>query len=390
MSDVVAGVTSTGSKRPDALFGHLAGADGLPVTMRSASGCRVHTSDGREYVDFIMALGAVSLGYAHPAVVSAAEQAVRDGAVGPLPPELEAQVAERLVRIIPGAEQVRFLKSGAEAVAAAVRLARVHTDRELVLSSGYHGWHDWNQEVGAAGVPRDTAALHAPLPFDDTEVACKAIRAAGDRLAAVVVEPVQDHAPSGAWLGALREETRRVGAVLVFDEIKTLGRVAPGGAAARWGGEPDLVACGKAIANGFPLAAVAGSRAVMQSVSRTWISSTLATEFVSLAAAAATLDLVAEEGHCGRLGRLGARLRRGLEALGDRYPAPVAGVHGVPEMCALRFRDERTGAALAAAAARRGLLFKRTPWNFVSAAHDDAIVDGALATLDECLAELRC
>ena len=119
--------------------------------MLRASGCRVWDENGHEYVDFMMALGAVGLGYAHHRVTEAAVQAIRDGAVGSLAPTREYELAERLASVIAGAEASRFLKSGAEAVAAAVRIARVHTGRERVVTCGYHGWLDWCHE--AEGVP---------------------------------------------------------------------------------------------------------------------------------------------------------------------------------------------------------------------------------------------
>src|SRR4026208_1071574 len=140
---MIPGMTSTGSKRSAALFGST--APDLPVRMVRSEGCRIWDEAGREYLDTVMALGAVGLGYAHPAVTEAVESAVRSGVVGPLPPALEGQLAERLAAVMPGAEAVRFFKTGAEAVAAAVRLARVTTGRDRVLSCGYHGWLDWCQ-----------------------------------------------------------------------------------------------------------------------------------------------------------------------------------------------------------------------------------------------------
>ena len=127
MTDTVAGFTSTASKRPEAFFGDA--PVGVPRTMVRSSGCRVWDADGREFLDLIMALGAVALGYGPPAVTEAAVRAVQDGAVGPLAPAIEEEVATELRKLIPWAERVRFLKSGAEAMAAAVRLARTFTGR---------------------------------------------------------------------------------------------------------------------------------------------------------------------------------------------------------------------------------------------------------------------
>jgi glutamate-1-semialdehyde aminotransferase len=167
-------------------------------------------------------------------------------------------------------------------------------------------------------------------------------------------------------------ETEQVGAVLVFDEIKTGFRIAPGGAAERYGVEPDLVVLGKALANGFPLAAVGGRAELMGRATHTWISSTLATEMVSFAAALATLDVIEREAVPVRLHRSGQRFIAGLNRLARQHPAVIAAVAGIPEMCFLQFRNDALGAELARETARRGLLFKRTAYNFVSLAHDDA------------------
>ena len=140
----VPGFTSTGSKRPDALFGADPDA-ALPTRMTRAAGCRVWDAEGREYVDYLMALGAVALGYGHPDVNRAAERAIAAGVVGSLPPVLEEALADALAMRIPWLERVRFLKTGAEAVAAAVRLARVATGRERVVGCGYHVL--WRQRI---------------------------------------------------------------------------------------------------------------------------------------------------------------------------------------------------------------------------------------------------
>jgi len=340
---------------------------------------------GREYVDYVMALGAVALGYGHPAVNRAAEQAIAAGVVGPLPPPVEEELAEALCRHIPWIEAVRFLKTGAEAVAAAVRLARVATGRDLALGCGYHGWLDWCQGAGIEGVPAATRALYAELPFNDAERTRQQIREAGDRLAVVVIEPVVVEEPRREWLAVLREETARVGAVLVFDEIKTAFRLAVGGAGERYGVQPDVVVLGKALANGFPLAAVGGRKDLLAGVSRTWISSTLATESVALAAARATLDVVVSQGVPAHLHRVGMRLLHGLHRLQHEHAGAVAGVGGVAEMCFLHYTSDDVSRAVARACAARGVLFKRTAYNFVSLAHDDATVERTLDALDDVL-----
>jgi len=381
----VPGFTSTGSKRPDALFGPDPGPD-VPARVARAAGCRVWDADGREYLDYVMALGAVALGYGHPAVNQAAEQAIADGVVGPLPPVAEQALAAALAARIPWLERVRFLKTGAEAVAAAVRIARVVTGREQVLGCGYHGWLDWCQG-GAEGIPAAVRALFAELPFNDVAAAREMIRERGRQLAAVVIEPVVVAEPAREWLDALRAETQKAGAVLIFDEIKTGFRVAIGGAAERYGVRPDLAVLGKALANGFPLAAVGGRADLMAAATRTWISSTLATEGVALAAARATLETFERDAVCDHLHRVGTRLLHGLHRLQRKHSGAIAGVAGMAEMCFLHYATEDLSRRVAVGCAKRGLLFKRTAYNFVSLAHDEGAVDRALEVLDEVLGE---
>ncbi len=375
----VPGFTSTGSKRPDALFG-------TPARMTRAAGCRVWDESGREYVDFVMALGAVALGYGHADVNRAATAAIAAGVVGPLPPVAEAELAEALAERIPWLERVRFLKTGAEAVAAAVRLARVATARDEILGCGYHGWLDWCQGA-AEGVPAGVRNLFAELPFNDVAAGRELIRARAPRLAAVVVEPVVVSEPTREWLQMLRVETERAGAILIFDEIKTAFRLAIGGAVERYALKPapDLVVLGKALANGFPLAVVGGRADLMNAASRTWISSTLATEGVALAAARATLEVFERDGVCDHLHRIGTRLLHGLHEVQRAHSGLVTGVAGIAEMCFLHYATEDLSRAVALRAAERGLLFKRTAYNFVSLAHDEGTVDRALAMLHEAL-----
>jgi glutamate-1-semialdehyde 2,1-aminomutase len=373
----VAGFTSTRSKGPEAMFG----GPGGPTHIVRSSGARVETADGRHLLDWTMALGAVALGYAHPRVVEAVERAARDGAVGPLPHLLEVEVAERLCAAYPGAGQARFFKTGAEAVQAAVRLARVATGRDRVVHAGYHGWLD-GPTVGA-GVPRATEALWTSVPFDDAG-ALEAAASHGEPPAALVLEPVVERAPSAAWLQAARRLADRQGSVLIFDEIKTGFRLARGGAAERWGVHPDLAVLGKALANGFPLAAVVGNADLMARVRDTWISSTLATEFVALAAARAVLDVWDGVDVAGHLARIGGHVLDGLGAAGK--PAGWA-VCGLPEMFFLRFADPTRERRFLLACAGRGVLLKRGAYNFPSLAHGPDDVDETLAAARVALSE---
>jgi glutamate-1-semialdehyde aminotransferase len=336
----------------------------------------VWTADGRELVDWTMALGAVSLGYAHPAVVDAVARAAAGGGAGPLPPVLEVEVAERLVRGYPGAEQARFFKTGAEAVQAAVRIARVATGRQRVVACGYHGWLDG--PTAGAGVPAAVSGLWSQVPFGDAAALEAALR---EPAAALVLEPVIEREPPRAWLAAARDLTARAGAVLVFDEIKTAFRLARGGAAQRWGVTPDLAVLGKALANGAPLAAVVGRADLMARCRETWISSTLATESTALAAALAVMDVWDAQD-------VAAHLRRsGAAAIAALPPGPWD-IAGIPEMFLLRFHDSSLERDVLLNTAERGVLLKRGAYNFPSLAHGDAEIGATVAALEGALAAL--
>jgi len=368
-ADAVAGFTSTRSKGPDAMFG----GPGGPTHIIRARGAAVETADGRAFLDWTMALGAVALGYAHPFVVEAAARAVHDGAVGPLPPALEVTVAERLCAVYPGAEQARFFKTGAEAVAAAVRIARAATGRDGVISCGYHGWLDG--PTTGAGVPAGVAAHWRSVPFND--VGALEAEVAARPPAAIVLEPVVVHEPDPAWLEAARAAADRAGAVLVYDEVKTGFRLARGGAAERYGVHPDLAVLGKALANGFPLAAVVGRADLMARLRQTWVSSTLATEFVSLAAADAVLDVWEREDVAGHIERIGRRMMDGLAGVAP----PDVPLAGIPAMFFLRFADAERERRLLLALAGDGILMKRGAYEFPSLAHADADAERTIAAV---------
>lgn len=373
-ADAVAGFTSTRSKGPDAMFG----GPGGPTHIVRAHGATIETADGRSLLDWTMALGAVGLGYGHPHVVEAAARAVADGAVGPLPPVLEVTVAERLCAGYPGAEQARFFKTGAEGVAAAVRVARAATGRDGVVSCGYHGWLD-GPTVGA-GVPADVAAHWRAVPFDDPTALDAAVDASAP--AAIVLEPVVVQEPSRDWLETARAAADRCGAVLVFDEVKTGFRLARGGAAQRYGVHPDLAVLGKAMANGFPLAALVGRADLMARLRQTWVSSTLATEWVALAAANAVLDVWEREDVAAHIERIGTRVIAGIAPACARAGVPVA---GIPAMFFLRFDDHDRERRFLLGMVERGVLVKRGAYDFPSLAHTDADADRTVAAVERAL-----
>ena len=365
----IVGGASTGSKRVEALYG---GSEPRgPTHFRSAHGCTVTAADGRRYVDCTMALGAVALGYADAAVTDAVIAAARNGNVAAWSPMLEIEVAERLCDAVPCAERVRFLKTGAEAVAAAIRIARTATGRTHVIGCGYFGWLDWASD--AAGVPDAVRATFTAVPFDDVP-ALERAAASTDDLAAIVLEPVIERLPGEAWVRRARELADARGAVLIFDEIKMAFRLQTGGYQSASGIQPHLTALGKAMSNGYPLSAVVGRADVMDAAQRTWISSTLASESTSLAAAAAVLDRHAREDVCGALARTGAAMQAAVRRALANSGYDGATIAGIDSMWMLRFESDAASARFVELGLKGGVIFKRGAYNFASLAHDENAV----------------
>ncbi|HYW32871.1 MAG TPA: aminotransferase class III-fold pyridoxal phosphate-dependent enzyme [Gemmatimonas sp.] len=371
--DVIPGGSSTGSKRPDALYGERAGDAMLPTHYERAEGCTLWAPDGRRFIDFSMGLGAVGIGYADPAVVRAVQEAAAAGSVTGLPHRLEVEVAERLIDLVPCAESVRFLRTGAEATAAAVRIARAATGRTRVIGSGYFGWLDWCSD--AAGVPASVRGDFTATAFDDIAALDAAVAAAESDLAAIIVEPLVHDIASSEWLRAVRRHCDRTGAVMILDEIKTAFRVRTGGVQELSGIVPDLTTVGKAMANGFPLAAVVGRAGIMEAAGRTWISSTAAAESTGLAAARAVCEWHDRIDVPARMEAAGEVFR---DMIADALQqAPWVGVRaaGPGVMWRLVSDVPQRLDALVAAAARDGLLFKRGAYQFASLAHDAKVAD---------------
>ena len=363
---------STGSKRPEALYGTSEPSG--PTHFVHASGCRIATTDGRELVDCTMALGAVAIGYGEPKITRAVLDTVAQGTVSGLSHVLEVEVAERFCNVVPCAERVQFLKTGAEAMSAAVRVARTYTGRDVVIGSGYFGWHDWCSVQ--PGVPENVKRDYRPVPFNDIPALENAARDAGDQLAAIAIEPVVEYMASPEWIARARALCDASGAALIFDEMKTGFRVATGGYQQVSGVTPDLAAFGKALANGFPLAAVCGRAELMDCLKRTWISSTLASEGSALAAAMGVLDWHENVDVSDELARIGGEMRKLVS--GALKASGLAGIsmHGIDPMWFMKFESPEAEQRFVSLAAEHGALFKRGAYNFAALSHDeDALVD---------------
>jgi glutamate-1-semialdehyde 2,1-aminomutase len=313
-----------------------------PLFASHADGARLFDVDGNAYLDFVNGLAAVLLGYREPAVDAAVRAQLDRGVTFSLSHELEIQVAEQIVGLVPSAEQVRFGKNGTDATSAAIRLARAVTGRDHVALCGYHGWQDWSIGVTTrdAGVPQAVASLSHSFPYGDADALELVLAARPGEFAAVIMEPVNVELPARGYLERVRALAHAHGALLIFDETVTGFRVHTGGAQALFGVLPDLTTLGKGLANGYPLSAVAGPRELMQSFEEVFFSGTFGGETLSLAAASATLDRIEQDGIPAYLAELGTRLQGGLgDLLADSVVGEVFAIGGHPSWTFLRIRE---------------------------------------------------
>jgi len=318
---------------------------GHPLFITRGAGQFLFDADGHEYLDFVGSWGPLILGHAHPAVVDAVGRAVRNGMTFGAPCEAEVELAERLVASYPGLGQVRFVSSGTEAVMSAVRLARAFTRRDLIVkfSGCYHGHADYLLvaagsglatfgKPSSAGVPEAFTACTRVLPLDDIAAVTELFAREGDRIAAVIIEPVPaNHGlllQRREFLEALRTLTRQHGSLLIFDEVISGFRLARGGAAELLGIHPDLATFGKIIGGGMPVGAFGAASPIMAHLAPlgdTYQAGTLSGNPVAMAAGIATLDVLQRESGWQHLETLGAELEAMLRpVLADaRFPVQL-------------------------------------------------------------------
>jgi glutamate-1-semialdehyde 2,1-aminomutase len=401
-----------------------------PPFIAEGSGSRVRDADGHEYVDYLLGLGPMILGHRHPAVTQAVASAIADlGTCFGLPYELEIEAARKVTEAVPGVDQVRFTNSGSEAVGTALRLARAYTGRPLVIrfEGHYHGWQDtiyWSNHVEPAaagpassprpvpsgpGVPPELAATLIVLTWNDPDSFAAVMAEHGDQVAAVITEPAMLNTgcirPEPGYLELLRTETRKHGALLIFDEVITGFRFSRGGAQAYFGVIPDLTTMAKGLGGGFPVAAIGGSAEVMSPIAdgRYSHSGTYNANVIACAAVSATMDVLAVPGLYERQRELGERLMSGLRKLAADAGLPVI-VEGLGTVFQLwfserpirnwrdahRYADERLFTRWWQEMLLRGVLFHPSQYEnlFLSLVHSRDDVDLMLDAAQEAFAAL--
>ena len=398
-----------------------------PPFISKGSGAHVVDADGHEYVDYLLGLGPMLLGHRNPEITAAVVRAVQEyGTVFGLPYELEAEAARKVVEAVPSVDMVRFSSSGSEAVGTAVRLARVYTGRPIIVrfEGMYHGWLDtvyWSNhpDLGKAGpddrpvpvaagrgIPDSIGQSLLVLGWNDPDSFERLMRERGEQVAAVITEPVMLNTgcilPEPGYLELLRKVTRETGSLLIFDEVITGFRLARGGAQELFGIKPDITTMAKGLGGGFPVAAVGGSREVMELIAdgRYSHSGTYNSNVIAAAAVSATMDVLARPGVYEHLRKLGARLLNELQVLATEFeiPATVQGVGPVLQLWmserpiknyrdAVRHARPERFRRWWQEMLMRGVLFHPSQDEnlFISTAHTDADIDRTLVAAAESL-----
>ena len=387
---VIPGCAQTFSK------GHTQYVQGVaPVFLQRGKGCRVWDVDGNEYIDYVQGLLPNILGYANDEVNAAAVAQLNEGHSFSLPHPLEVQLAERLTRLIPCAEMVRFGKNGSDATSGVVRAARAFTGRDRIACCGYHGWQDWyiGSTTRHAGVPQAVRELTHPFVYNDLASLEKLFSEHRGEFAAVIMEPVNFAEPAPGFLQGVRELAKKNGALLIFDEICSGFHFGLGGAQKLFGVTPDLACFGKAMGNGFPISCVVGRADVMRIFEEIFYSFTFAGEVASMAAAMKVLDILEETDALARIESNGRTLQGGITAMAKEAGlAHRVRAIGRPQWSLMRFAD-RNGEdspilknLFQQEAVKRGVLLLAT--HNLSAAHDERAIHKTLEVYAEVLKTL--
>jgi glutamate-1-semialdehyde 2,1-aminomutase len=418
--DRAKGLIPGGVNSPARAFG---GVGGTPIFIDHAAGPYLFDIDGNKYIDFIGSWGPMILGHAHPKVVEAIQTTAIKGSSFGAPTEMESQMAELIISLVPSIEMVRMVNSGTEATMSALRLARGHTGRDLIIKFAgcYHGHVDsLLVQAGSAattlgvpsspGVPKGCTADTLVLRYNDIEELKNTFSKMGDKIACVILEPVVGNMglipPSSEFLKELRGLTTQFGAVLILDEVMTGFRLSAGGAQQLLGIEPDLTALGKIVGGGLPVGAYGGKKEIMAKVMPSgpvYQAGTLSGNPLAMAAGIAVLTELKKNPPYEKLEKYAQRLELGLKEAASAAKIPHV-INRVGSMWTLFFTstpvtdydsaklsDTKMFAKFFWAMMDRGVYLPCSQFEaaFNSVTHDDDIIDLTLKAARESFAEIN-
>ncbi|MEE2884326.1 MAG: aminotransferase class III-fold pyridoxal phosphate-dependent enzyme [Chloroflexota bacterium] len=315
-----------------------------PIYADHAKGSRFVDVDGNEYIDWVNAVSAIILGHHDDVVDDAVKEQIDRGSIYTVNSPKEIELAEELIDTIPSAEMVRYTKGGGEACALAARIARGATGKDVILFSGYHGWHDWYQAanyvdntglvtgVGTKGVPKALAGTAIPFGEFDLERLKELLEENKGQVAAIMLEPVRTYTPPEGYLETVIELAHENDAVAIFDEVSCGWRIAIGGAQEYLGITPDMTVVAKCISNGYPMGAVVGKREFMAPAEDMFVSSSYWSDNIGLTASITTIRELKRRNSAQRFEEIGEGLRAGLKSAMSSVgiPGDVVGFFNAP------------------------------------------------------------
>lgn len=398
------------------------GVGGDPLFIERAEGAYLWDVEGRRYIDYVGSWGPMIHGHAHPEILAAVAAEMQKGLSFGAPTAIELELAETVCTLMPNIEMLRMTCSGTEAVMTAIRLARGYTGRERIIKfeGNYHGHSDsllvkagsgalTLGQPSSAGVPVELTRATLVLPYNDLDAVAAVMREQGDQIATIIVEPIAGNMgcvpPLPGFLEGLRSLCDTHGSLLILDEVMTGFRVAPGGAQELYGIRPDITTLGKIIGGGLPVGAVGGSRKIMETLAPNgpvYQAGTLAGNPLAMAAGLRTLQLLQEPGFHQRLAQQTEKFCSGLARVAAEAEVPLF-ITQVPGMLGLFFREgpvQTFQDVMGADKERYGRFFhfllaegvylapSAYEAGFLSAAHDDAIIDTTISAARKALQQL--
>lgn len=373
-----------------------------PAYYKKAKGVAIWDLDGNKYIDMsIMGIGACVLGYANDEVDKAVKKAIDLGNASSLNCYEEVELAEKLIKLHPWAEMVRFARTGGEACAIAVRIARAFSQKDKVAFCGYHGWHDWYLSANLAnkknldgqllpglepaGVPRVLRGTAIPFRYGEIKEFEKIIKKHSKDIGVIIME-VKRHKLDLNFLRKVQLAAKKIKAVLIFDETSSGFRLRAGGIHTLYKLKPDMLVLGKAMGNGYPISAVLGRKKVMQAAQKSFISSTCWTERIGFTAALATIKQYEENKVGDYLVKIGKYLSKGLERIFKKHQLNI-NVIGMPSVPAMEIKEDKPlliKSIFTQEMLKRGFLASNII--YLSLAHTKRIIDFYLIEADEVFA----
>lgn len=384
---LIPSVTQTLAKGPGQWIKGVA-----PKYLAKGKGSHVWDVDGNEYIDYMMAVGPLSLGYAYPRVDEAIKKQLEDGITFSMMHPLEVEVAELMRDIIPNAEAVRYSKTGADATSAAIRLARAYTNKNKVLCCGYHGWHDWYIAVTARnhGIPEAVQAISYTFNYNDIDSVKNSL---DDDVAAIILEPVVFQEPKDDFLQKLADLCDKKGIVLIFDEMWTGFRMDLGGAQKYFGITPDLATYSKAVANGMPISILTGKRKIMDLAEEDiFFYTTFGGEALSLAAVVATVNEIRDKDVIKHLAGQGKKLKEGYNEIASKLGLNFTRMSGYNWRSIAQFDDKAGDPLIQKSLMQQEMIKRGVLWQGffnMSFSHSDSDVDYTLQALEASLSVLK-